>query len=179
MTNIFRNTEVRIAFKPTNTIYQQLTEKTHNNSSSGIYEIKCNTCNMKYVGQSGRHITTRYKEHIRYIRTNNKTSAYATHILNNRLEYGTAENTLKLIHPCSKGQRMNVGKIYIYKYTANRIDSSQNSKWTSLIHFTNWHYLQKQRRQYTPDHRTSRYNAGTHKQVNYSRTCIIGANLYS
>ena len=128
VTNLFRNTEVRIAFKATDTIYQQLTEKTHNNSPSGIYEIKCNTCNMKYVGQSGRHITTRYKEHIRYIRTNNKTSAYATHILNNRLEYGTAENTLKLIHPCSKGQRMNVGKIYIYKYTANRIDSSQNSK---------------------------------------------------
>jgi hypothetical protein len=45
VTNLFRNTEIHIAFKTTNTIYQQLIEKTHNNSPSGIYEIKCNTCN--------------------------------------------------------------------------------------------------------------------------------------
>jgi hypothetical protein len=107
VTNLFNNTEVRIAFKATNTIYQQLTEKTQNKNPSGIYEIKCNTCNRKYVGQSGRPITTRHKEHIRYIRSNNTTSAYAAHILNNRHEYGAAENTLKLIHPCRKGQKMN------------------------------------------------------------------------
>ena len=72
---------------------------------------------MKYVGQSGRHITTRYKEHKRYIRINNKTSAYAMHILNNRHEYCTAENTLKLIHPCRKGQRMNSWEnLYIQIY---------------------------------------------------------------
>ena len=117
MTDLFRNTEVRIAFKATNTIYQQLTEKTPNNSPSGIYEIKFNTCNLKYLGQSGRPITTRYKEHVRYIRANNKTSAYAAHILNNRHEYGTEENTLKLIHPCRKGQRTNSWEhLYIQIY---------------------------------------------------------------
>ena len=41
------------------------------------------------------------------IKSNNTTSAYAAHILNNRHQYGTAENTLKLINPCRKGQRMN------------------------------------------------------------------------
>jgi hypothetical protein len=59
------------------------------------------------VRQSGRPITTRLKEHICYIVSNNTTSAYAAHILNNRQEYGTVENTLKLIHPCKKGQKMN------------------------------------------------------------------------
>jgi hypothetical protein len=75
--NLFNNTEVRIAFKATsrNTIYQQLAEKTQNINPSGIYEIKCNTWNKKYVGQSGRPIITRHKEHIRYIRSNNTTSA--------------------------------------------------------------------------------------------------------
>ena len=65
------------------------------------------TFTFHYVGQSGRPITIRDKEHIRYIRSNNTTSAYAEHILNNRHEYGTAENTLKLVHPCRKGQKMN------------------------------------------------------------------------
>jgi len=69
------------------------------------------------VGESGRSITTRHTEHIRYIRSNNTTSAYATRILNDRHEYGTAENTLKLIHQCRKGQKMNNWEnLYIQMY---------------------------------------------------------------
>jgi hypothetical protein len=48
-----------------------------------------------YVGQSGWAINVRHKEHIRYVRTNNPKSAYATHILENMHEYGTKENTLQ------------------------------------------------------------------------------------
>ena len=55
-----------------------------------------NTLKTYKIGQSGRDINTRYKEHIRYIRTNNQTSAYATHILHNNHEYGTAKDTLQI-----------------------------------------------------------------------------------
>jgi len=100
-----------MAFRTTNTIYQQLSQKgTTNNNPSRIYQLKCNTCKEVYVGQSGRSITTRYKEHIRYKRYNNPTSAYAMHILNNRHEFGPAEKTLKLVKPCTKGTRMNCWK---------------------------------------------------------------------
>jgi len=108
VTNLFRQTNLQIAFRPTNTIYQQLFQKgTTNNNPSGIYQLKCNTCKEVYVGQSGRPINTRYKEPIRYISHNNPTSAYATHILNNRHEFGPVEETLKLLKPCTKGTRMN------------------------------------------------------------------------
>jgi len=107
VTNLFKNTDIRIAFKTNNTIYQQLAQKVENRNPSGIYEIKCNTCSKNYVGQSGRPITIRHKEHITYIKTNNPASAYATYILNNRHEYGTANDTLKLIHPCRKSKKMN------------------------------------------------------------------------
>jgi hypothetical protein len=50
VTNLFNNTEIRIAFKATNTIYQQLAEKKLNKNPSGIHEVKCKTCNKKYVG---------------------------------------------------------------------------------------------------------------------------------
>jgi len=66
--------------------------------------------NKAYIGQSGRSMTVRYKEHIRYIRTNNPTSAYAIHILNNRHEYGRADETLKLLKPCNKGKKKNQAK---------------------------------------------------------------------
>jgi hypothetical protein len=127
ITNLFKNTEISIAFKATNTIYQQLTEKTQYKNPSGIYEIKCNTCSKKYVGQSGRPISVRHKEHIRYIRTNNAISAYAAHILNNRHEYGTSESTLRLIQQCRKGQKMNIWEnLYIQMYRQqNRLIAEQ------------------------------------------------------
>ena len=71
---------------------------------------------MNYVAQSGRPITIRHREHIRYIKTNNPASAYATNILSNRLEYGTANDTLKLIQPCRKSKKMNHWEnMYIYR----------------------------------------------------------------
>jgi len=51
ITNLFRGTQLRIAFRRTNTITQLLSSKKHSKNSSGIYEITCNTCKMKYVGQ--------------------------------------------------------------------------------------------------------------------------------
>jgi hypothetical protein len=90
-----------------NTIYQQLSQKLNNANPSGIYQLKCNTYQNAYVGQSGRSITTRHKEHLRYIKNNNPTSAYAMHILDNRHEFSPAEETLKLLKPCIKGTRMN------------------------------------------------------------------------
>ena len=81
---------------------------------------------QQYVGKSGRPITIRHKEHIRYLRSNN-TTAYAAHLLYNRHEYGTAENTLKLIKPCRKEQKMNNWEnLYVQIYRQqNRLITEQ------------------------------------------------------
>ena len=98
---------MKIAFHPTNKILQQLSQKPNNINPSGIYQLKYNTCNKTYIGQSGRSITIRHKEHHCYIRNNNPTSAYAMHILDNRHEFGSAEETLKLLKPCRRGTKTN------------------------------------------------------------------------
>jgi hypothetical protein len=98
---------LKIAFRPTNTIYQQLTQKPKNSNPSGIYQLNCNTCNKAYLGQSGRALSKRQTEHLRYIRNNNPLSAHDMHILHNRHEFGPAEETLKLLKPCNKGTKMN------------------------------------------------------------------------
>jgi len=125
--NLFKQTNLNVAFKSTNTIYQQLSHKSDNTNPSGIYEIKCNTLDMAYIGHSGRPITTRHGEHTRYIRTNNPNSAYAMHILNNKHEYGTANETLKLLKPCNKGLKMNCWEsFYIQLYCQrNRLIKEQ------------------------------------------------------
>jgi hypothetical protein len=112
VTNLFKQSSLRIALWTTSTTYQQLTEKPTQNNPSGIYKLKCNTCNKAYIGQSRRTIAVRHKEHVRYIKTNNPTSVYALHILNNNHDYGTAEETLELLKLCHKGTRMNFWKTF-------------------------------------------------------------------
>ena len=109
VTNLFKHTNINIAFRPTNTIFHRLQCHHSDNKlqDSGIYQIQCNTCNKSYVGQSGRSISVRYEEHIRYIRMNSPNSAYAQHILNHQHEYGPPEQTLHLLKSCTKGGIMN------------------------------------------------------------------------
>jgi glycine cleavage system regulatory protein len=53
ITNLFKQTNLNIALRATNTIHQQLTEKSTQKNPRGIYKLKCNTCNNAYIGQSG------------------------------------------------------------------------------------------------------------------------------
>ena len=120
--NLFKDTNIKIAFRSTNTTYKQLPK--HPNKAknpSGIYKIVCKTCKMAYVGQSGRAISTRYKERIRYIRTNNPQSAYATHTLQNKHEFGPKEETLQLLKTCTKGSRMNCWEALLFRNITERV----------------------------------------------------------
>ena len=85
-------------------------------SNSGIYCLRCGTCDKIYVGQTGRNLKRRFLEHHRYIKTNDPKSTYALHILN-RHEYGPLHTTVELLKPCNKGWCMNyLENSYIQSY---------------------------------------------------------------
>jgi uncharacterized pyridoxamine 5'-phosphate oxidase family protein len=106
ITNLFKQTDIKIAFKSTNTLQQLIKPKfqdtTQEHDKSGIYKMTCKTCNKVYIGQTGRNLTIRYREHIRYIINNDPQSAYALHILKNRHEYGPLKDTMTLLKPIHK-----------------------------------------------------------------------------
>jgi len=118
ITNIFKKTAIKIAYRTTNNTFKLLTsEKQTKANLSGVHKLTCNTCKGAYVGQTGRTINIRYKAHIRYIKTNNPQSAYALHILNNRHEYGPLDETMQMIKTCTKGRYMNCWEtMYIQEY---------------------------------------------------------------
>jgi hypothetical protein len=62
--------------------------------------MECLDCPLKYIGQTGRTLNTRYKEHIHAIRSNNSNTGYANHILNTGHRYGTIspEYIRKILH---------------------------------------------------------------------------------
>jgi hypothetical protein len=65
ITKLFRNTNIKVAYKTTNIIKNQLKPKTPQNdiyNQSGIYQLSCNDCPLKYIGQPGQTFRTRYKE---------------------------------------------------------------------------------------------------------------------
>jgi hypothetical protein len=92
ITNLFKQTNIGVVFKTTNTTQQLLKQKQTSNTQeidkSGIYKLTCNNCQMVYIGRNSRRFKRRYQEHIRYIKYNNPQSAYALHILYNRYDYG-------------------------------------------------------------------------------------------
>jgi hypothetical protein len=85
LTNLFKHTNINIAFKNTNTIQQYTKPKTLNKNQgynmSEIYKRTCNTCKMSYRGQTSSNLNQRYWEHIRYIKNNDSQSDYAQHVL--------------------------------------------------------------------------------------------------
>jgi hypothetical protein len=67
ITNLFRNTSLKITYKTTDKIKYHLKPKgipedVYN--LSGIYQLQCRECPLNYIGQTGRAFKVRYREHI-------------------------------------------------------------------------------------------------------------------
>ena len=62
-----KKTNIESAFSTNNTVEKLLSKKPEQTTNiydrSGIYQLECPTCNMRYIGQTGRPFRTRYQEH--------------------------------------------------------------------------------------------------------------------
>jgi hypothetical protein len=132
VTNLFKQAGVKIAFRGKNTLARLVkttnTTRTPTHNKPSIYQLKCSTCNLSYIGQTSCNLKTRYHEHIRYIKHNNPQSAYAQHILNNRHEFGTTENIMTLLKPLhSQHLLTTTGQFYIHSFHKNSKPISEQS----------------------------------------------------
>ena len=119
-TKVFKDTNVAVAFTTNNTIRQRLS-KEHNTQckyeKSSVYQLTCPNCKMTYTGQTGRPFKTRFQEHARDFRYNNRKSAFAQHLLDNGHSIGKMEDIMKVVHIKNKGRMLNALEnyhIYIY-----------------------------------------------------------------
>ena len=113
ITKFFRNTQVEV-FYPTNNrlgkLLQYDTSETKNKyDSSGIYQLRCPSCDKKYIGQTGRPFHIRFREHQHDYRYMCKKSKFAHHLLGEGHDFGPMGN---------KGRLMDtLEKFYIYERT--------------------------------------------------------------
>jgi hypothetical protein len=96
---------------------------------TGIYKPTYMECQKSHIGQMGRSLNIRCKEHIRSIRSNRKDPCYATHILRNSRRYRKMEEIMDKIPYARKGRIMNIKEnlyIYIYKQRNKVIDEQRS-----------------------------------------------------
>jgi len=124
ITNLFKHTNIGIAFRNTNTLHQ-LTKSTILNQTpehdiSGVHKLTCNICHRSYIGQTSRSLKLRFQENTRYIKHNESQSAYALHILNCKHEYGTISDIISLLkHVDKPSLLLPYGQTYVQLFYHN------------------------------------------------------------
>jgi len=121
-TKIFKNTNVKVTFGTDNTIGKLLTTRHEHTRSkydnSGIYQLTCPTCSMKYIGQTGSQLRVRFQEHFQDFRYGNGKSRFAVHLLENKHSIGPMDNIMETVHATGKGQMMDtLERFYIFRET--------------------------------------------------------------
>jgi len=84
---------------------------------------------MKYIGQTDRPFKTRFQDHLRDFKYNNRKSKFAQHLLDRQHSIDEMENIMDIIHITNKGRMMDaIEKYYIYRET--KINNQINDKLT-------------------------------------------------
>ena len=110
ITKLFRRTELKIAFRTTNTIGNLLSNKNPTPDKfllSGVYKLTCPDCKKTYVGQTGRRFTTWYKEHEIAFQNNSHTSSFAEHLNEEAHSFGPMNSIMQVLHCHKKGAHLN------------------------------------------------------------------------
>jgi len=139
ITKVFKDSFVNITFITQNTISKLLSTKPYPNwkkfENSGVYQLTCPDCKMKYNGQTGRSFQVRIFEHFcDYKYTNNKTK-FAQHLLENGHSIGPIEDIMEVLYSKTKGKLMDtMERFHIYKETqANNQINDKNTATPNII----------------------------------------------
>jgi hypothetical protein len=124
ITKLFRETQLRTAYKVNNTIEKRLTPKLCNSypqqqfEKSGVYSLTCLDCQKKYVGQTARSFHTRYKEHSQEFKFNIRKSSFAAHVLDNNHSMGPIYEIMEVLYTTKIGRLMDtIERFHNYSVT--------------------------------------------------------------
>jgi hypothetical protein len=101
-------------------LLQNNTPRTKNKyDRSGVYQLKCPSCDKKYVGQTGRPFRVRFREHQHDFRYMGRKSKFAQHLLDEGHEFGPMDDIMDIIQYASKGKLMDtIERFHIYELTS-------------------------------------------------------------
>jgi hypothetical protein len=129
ITKILKNTRVKVTYSTNNTLEKLLTKKHYPLKDkceySGIYQLICPTCSMKYTGQTRESFRTHFQEHLLDFRYGNGKSSFALHLLDNGYDIGPIEDVMSTVQITNKGRLTDtIEKFYIFRET--KLDNQIN-----------------------------------------------------
>ena len=74
---------------------------------SGVYKLKCGTCNDFYIGQTGRSFKIRFTEHNREINKAEIKSSFAEHLTTEKHSCDFSRD-FEILHFCNKGRKLDL-----------------------------------------------------------------------
>jgi len=108
---------------------------------SGIYQLTCPDCKVKYTGQTGRLFKIGFQEHLGDFKYGNDKFKFAQQLLENIHAIGPMEDIMDIIHINNKGKMMDtLGKFYIHKETKsnnlinNKLTVKANAIFQTVVH---------------------------------------------
>ena len=110
ITNLFKKTELNVAFRAKNTIGHLLTHKQLSPdkfSLSGVYKLTSPDCNKGYIGQTGRKFATRFQEHKKAFRGHCQNSSFADHLDKEAHSFGHMQDIMQILEYSRKGAHLN------------------------------------------------------------------------
>lgn len=92
---------VKMAIKRSRTVFDLINNKNTEDipitQKSGVYKIECEDCNMVYIGESGRAVECRMKEHSKGRNVNTTNSLYARHFNETKHKFTDPTENCKII----------------------------------------------------------------------------------
>jgi hypothetical protein len=151
-TNLLKHTNLNKAFRRTNTVYHQLQNTTDhiNLNASGVYRLQCGSCSIWYIGQCGRSISVRYREHTRYSILEQRIQSQLMPFIFSITDMNKAlRSNPYMLHTCSKGNFMNHWEtFYIQLHELNLLIDEQQPQehnplyaLSSISHQTTTHHI--------------------------------------
>jgi hypothetical protein len=139
ITKLFKDSSVNITFTTQNTISKLLSTKSHPSQeqfeNSGVYQLTCPDCNVRYIGQTGRFFCVRFSKHFRDYKYANNKSKFARHLLEISHSIAPIENIMEVLYSTNKGKLMDtMERFHIYKETCiNNQTNDKNSAKPNII----------------------------------------------
>ena len=138
ITNVFRQTELKIAFRTNHTIGNLLRHKNLTSdkfSLLGMYKLTCPDCNKAYGGQTGRRFSIHYNQHKKAFHNNTHTCSFAQHLHEHAHSLGLIDKMKQVLHHHKKGAHLNtVERFYIHaKYITNNHLNDNQSIFPNII----------------------------------------------
>jgi hypothetical protein len=117
--NMLQKLNIKVIFNSKSNIKHFLIKNSPNNTQGGIYEVPCGACDDKYIGQTGRELDIRIKEHKKAVREADGRNAIFEHVKSH--QHNINWNAAKIIINCNNYYKRNFIESAIIQYNITNL----------------------------------------------------------